>query len=476
MKTSFILNFIEKLRKYQMKKLLVLPLTLLVLVFATQAEKRWVENLRIAIGPNEKLGGFELATSPLETRVGVPSYNLQNSPIGKFLVAADPVQNLDVAFITRYHPFPTNQNQIDTARIIYNVNDPDNTSDWVYIGDTFMPVNVVDAQGNTVFKLNGYFQMIPSVSFFYPQLENGEFVIDTVSFFLHSYPNSPITNSFIFSVSKANHLNMPNFGTDKFNPFTFDADYYKDVYDKLQDAIEIPAKYINERIEPTGSGGYTIKSTVIPLEKYSTMNTYRNNDRIMILITKDNLSDLRDTVNIVGTWEWTTPYQFAYAGTIRHYGFQRDSISFMSATVAPRRPAQNSPYYNEWLQKYPAFMNEQYVRKNYRMVVVGRYTGEFNPNAVRELNNFSESFELFQNAPNPVVNSTKIRFNLKEPGFVTLKVYNSMGELVATLVNEFMNSGEFESNFDTNGLPAGSYFYTLSTDKFSKSLPMIITK
>lgn len=459
-----------------MKKLFLLTLTILVLGLSAQAEKRFVENLRIAIGPNDKLGGYELATSPLESRIGVPTYNPQNSTFGKFAIFADPVQNLDVGFITRYHPFPQNQNDVDTARIIVNINDPNNTSDWYYIGDTFMPVNVVDQNGNSVFKLNGYFQMIPSVSFFYPQLENGEFIIDTVSFFLHSYPNSPVSNSFLFSVLNANHLNMPNFGTEQFNPFTFNVDYSKQIYDKLQDAIDIPAKYINERLEPNGSGGYTIKSSIITLTDNPAMNTYKHNDRIMILISKDNLSDLRDTVNIVGAWEWTQPYQYAYAGTIRNYGFQKDSISFMSATVAPRRPSQNSPDYATWLQKYPAFMNEQYVRKNYRMVVIGRYTGEYNPNAVRELNNTAESFELFQNAPNPSINNTKIRFNLKEPGYVTLRVYNSLGELVTTLVNEFMNSGEFESNFETLSLPAGSYFYTLSTDKYSKSLPMIITK
>lgn len=459
-----------------MKKLFILAFTFLLLGLSSQAEKRFVENLRIAIGPNDNLGGYELATSPLDSRVGVPSFDVKNSPLGQVAIYADPVQNLQFNFLTRYHPFPENVNQLDTSRIIANRLDPNNTNDWIYIGDTFMPVNVVDAQGNSVFKLNGYFQMIPSLSFFHPQLGNGEFVIDTVAFFLHSYPNSPVTNSFIFSILNANHLNMPNFGNQQFNPFTFNVDYYKQIYDKLQDAILISAKYINERLEPTGTGGYTIKSSIITLEKNPAMNTFRHNDRLMILIAKDNLSDLRDTVNIVGAWEWTQPYQYAYAGTIRNYGFQRDSISFMSATVAPRRPSQASPDYNTWLQKYPAFMNEQYVRKNYRMFVAGRYTGEFNPNAVRELNNFSETFELFQNAPNPSINTTKIRFNLKEPGFVSLKVYNSMGELVTTLVNQFMNTGEFESNFETIGLPAGSYFYTLSTDKYSKTLPMIIVK
>lgn len=457
-----------------MKKLLLFLTAFFATTVLLVAEKTYVENLRIAIGPNDRLGGYELATSPLDAKVQVPTFNPKNTPIGQFAIAVDPVQNLGFYLVTRYHPFPEN-NQLDTARILPNALDPTNQSDWLYIGDTFMPVNVVDASGNTVFKLNGYFQMIPSLSFFYPELANGEFVIDTVSFFLHSYPNSPITNSFLFSILKANHLNMPNFGTEQFNPFNFEVEYYKNIYDKLPDAIDLSPKYINERIEPQGSG-YIIKSTVVELKNNPLMNTFKNNDRLMILIAKDNLSDLRDTVNLIGTWEWTQPYQFAYAGAIRNHGFQKDTISFLNATVAPRRPATTNPLYNEWLQKYPSFMKEQYVRKNYRMVIVGRYTGEYNPNAVRELNNTAETFELYQNYPNPSTNNTKIRFNLKEPGFVTLKVYNSMGELVTTLVNQFMGTGEFESNFETRGLPAGTYFYTLSTDKFSKSLPMIIEK
>ena len=121
-------------------------------------------------------------------------------------------------------------------------------------------------------------------------------------------------------------------------------------------------------------------------------------------------------------------------------------------------------------------MNKPFPKKNYRFFVFGRYTGEYNPNAVKEIESQSDNFELFQNSPNPVNASTKIKFNLKNSDFVSLKVYNHLGEVVSTLVNEFMNPGQFELNFETNSLPAGSYFYSLTAGNFSKTLPMIIVK
>jgi hypothetical protein len=179
---------------------------------------------------------------------------------------------------------------------------------------------------------------------------------------------------------------------------------------------------------------------------------------------------------MIGAWEWTAPYQQCYAGTIRHYGEQNDSCSFLSATIAPRKPSTSSPDYNTWLAMYPAFMAEQTVRKNYRFIVYGRYTGEYDPNTVSELDNSADAFSLSQNSPNPAANNTKIAFAINEPSFVTLKVYNQMGQEVASLVNEYLNIGTYQSNFETMSLPAGTYFYTLSTGKYSKSYTMMIVK
>ena len=457
-----------------MKKLVLFIAIALLLVSNTYAEKRFVENIPITLSPQMNIHEAQLAIPAFQN--AVTTIEIKKQDQRKFLLQGEPVEDIEVNFSTRRHPYPEDINTIDTARIIYNVNDPDNNDDHRYIGDTYMPVSVQDQNGNIVFKLNGYFQMIPSLSWVYPQLTNGDFTIDSVTFRLHSYPSSPIKNSFLFSILNANHMNMPSFGTEEFNPFTFDIDYNTDVYDKLQDAITLDPSYINSRIYEE-NGNYFVNPVVLDLSNNPDMNTYKNNDRMMILITKDDLNDLSDTVNLFGAWEWAEPFQKCYAGTIRHYGALNDSCSFLNATIAPGI-SKTSPYYNEWLAKYPAYMAEQYVRKNYLIFVYGRYTGEYDSSviSVRELDNSADAFSLSQNSPNPAINSTKITFAINEPSYVTLKVYNQMGQEVANLVDEFMNTGTYESNFETMSLPAGTYFYTLSTGKYSKSQTMIIVK
>lgn len=86
--------------------------------------------------------------------------------------------------------------------------------------------------------------------------------------------------------------------------------------------------------------------------------------------------------------------------------------------------------------------------------------------------------ELFQNYPNPFNPSTKIRFNIKEKSFVTLKVFDISGKEVYNLLNDNLNSGEYEIPFSinkyNNPLSTGIYFYRLETMNW-KDL-FIITK
>jgi hypothetical protein len=389
---------------------------------------------------------------------------------------ADYSENERLPFSTRIHPFPEN-NEADTARIIHDVNNPTDQASWFYVGDMRMPIGVTDQTGNIAYRLNGYFQAIPSVSYYYPGLTNGTYTIDSVVCLFYSYPSSPIKNGFMFTMLNINHLNLQNFGTNTFDPNSFEFEYNKNIYEKLEAAYILDANYINSRVTPQG-GGFIINPMSIDFnnQDLEAVRTYDESDKMMILIAKDDLNDLSDTVSMVGAWEWTIPIQHAFAGTIRHHGLGKDSISLLSATIAPMKPAQSSPYYNEWMQKYPYYMQEKNHKKNYRFFVFGRYTGEYNPNAVKEIENQADAFELFQNSPNPVNVSTKIKFNIKNSDFVTLKVYNHLGEVVSSLVNEFMNPGQFEVNFETNSLPAGSYFYSLTAGNYSKTLPMVIVK
>jgi len=108
---------------------------------------------------------------------------------------------------------------------------------------------------------------------------------------------------------------------------------------------------------------------------------------------------------------------------------------------------------------------------------------------VAELNNF----RLEQNYPNPFNPSTKIKFAIpsaiaseaKQSQLVSLKVYDVLGNEIATLVNEELSPGEYEVEFNTSSgssfrlarnLPSGIYFYSLKAGSFIQTKKMILLK
>ena len=72
-----------------------------------------------------------------------------------------------------------------------------------------------------------------------------------------------------------------------------------------------------------------------------------------------------------------------------------------------------------------------------------------------------DKFLLSQNYPNPFNPNTKINFALPVSGYVSLKVYNSIGKEVSTLVNERLNTGTYSVDFIGSNLNSGAYFYRL---------------
>jgi len=73
-----------------------------------------------------------------------------------------------------------------------------------------------------------------------------------------------------------------------------------------------------------------------------------------------------------------------------------------------------------------------------------------------------DDFKLEQNYPNPFNPSTVIEFCVPQNSFVSLNIYNTIGEEIATLVNEERPAGTYEIQFDGNNLTSGVYFYQLS--------------
>jgi hypothetical protein len=86
------------------------------------------------------------------------------------------------------------------------------------------------------------------------------------------------------------------------------------------------------------------------------------------------------------------------------------------------------------------------------------------------------TIQLEQNYPNPFNPATTIKYQLGNDGFVTLKVFNELGEEVAVLVNEFQKGGSHQLIFNANDLPSGMYVYQLTSGNYVESRKMILMK
>lgn len=88
----------------------------------------------------------------------------------------------------------------------------------------------------------------------------------------------------------------------------------------------------------------------------------------------------------------------------------------------------------------------------------------------------SEDYKLYQNFPNPFNPVTKISYKISREGTVTLKVYNLVGQVVGTLVNEKQNPGTYEVDFDASELTSGVYLYKLQINGFTSVKRMTVIK
>jgi len=90
--------------------------------------------------------------------------------------------------------------------------------------------------------------------------------------------------------------------------------------------------------------------------------------------------------------------------------------------------------------------------------------------------NLPEDFILYQNYPNPFNPTTNIAFRISDFGFVSLKVFDVLGNEVATLIDEYKTAGSYEVKFNSLKFPSGIYFYQILTENFVQTKKMLLIK
>jgi photosystem II stability/assembly factor-like uncharacterized protein len=91
-------------------------------------------------------------------------------------------------------------------------------------------------------------------------------------------------------------------------------------------------------------------------------------------------------------------------------------------------------------------------------------------------NGIPDKFSLEQNYPNPFNPSTTIRFELSQAADVSLRIYNVLGQLIATLVDEPKRAGAYQVQWSASNVPSGTYFYRLQSAGFIETKKMLLLR
>jgi hypothetical protein len=165
-------------------------------------------------------------------------------------------------------------------------------------------------------------------------------------------------------------------------------------------------------------------------------------------------------------------------GTVATLTFRVDDESLKEFEVNPfvtTNPGHSlSLVYNNWASGKPivAHANPEVVDNK---IVLPAAKG------VNSEPQIPDEYSLDQNFPNPFNPSTTLAYSLKEPGHVTLNIYNVLGQNVRTLVDEHQDAGSYTKVWDGlddrgNGVASGMYFYRIKAGDFSDIKKMVMLK
>ena len=173
-----------------------------------------------------------------------------------------------------------------------------------------------------------------------------------------------------------------------------------------------------------------------------------------------------------GTNRVSVSYTTNYGSSWSTQNVATTASTFGEGGSSPDYIGLDMVYKNNLFYVYPVFSdypNSQW--KSYIAPFTLNYNNNEDDNAI-----VNKGLKLFQNNPNPFNPVTKIKFSLDKPGNASLKVYNLLGELVNTVTDTYMNSGEHSFTFDGSNLASGIYYYILESNNTKVVKKMLLIK
>ena len=197
-------------------------------------------------------------------------------------------------------------------------------------------------------------------------------------------------------------------------------------------------------------------------------------------VAYDLLVEVGDTVNSFrpgfNTVEFTTMYAET---TFEKWGLTKPKKVFYEYTLHPPIFSLTQDFGLDSIYFYFDFGDTWITLKG--SIIDGEIYGDTTTVGVEdEVTPIANEFKLEQNYPNPFNPTTKIGFRIADHGFVTLKIFDILGNEIATLINEELLPGEYEVEFNTSSIKhlpsSGIYFYQLKAGSIIQTMKMILIK
>jgi len=186
-------------------------------------------------------------------------------------------------------------------------------------------------------------------------------------------------------------------------------------------------------------------------------------------------------------WEFVNDWyeqNYYYVSTYRNpKGPVYDSATIMPDGKKYRGMRGGNWYNGKWGHSRVANRNPSYWRgpldPNHPWYHVGFRVARYvysSTIGINETNEQVNDYKLFQNYPNPFNPSTTINFTIPENEFVSLKIYNVLGQEISVLINMYLKEGSYSCQWDAGNLCSGIYYCIFETEKIKKNIKMMLIK